>query len=107
MDEPENNNENNNSNQLNSVDTFSTGKGNYIDEECFNEDREESDEVEKKTLLLKPYFSSNTVPSTLYLQQNVFPLVYQALTQVERARPKDPIEFFCSYILENNKKQIS
>lgn len=80
--------------------------GKYIDEECFNEDFDESVEVEKRAVELKPYFSPNALPSTLYLQQNVLPLIFQGLTEVEKVRPKDPIEFFCAFILEHNKKEI-
>jgi hypothetical protein len=85
---------------------FSHTEGKFIDEENFNEDLEESNFVEKRAVELKPYFSPNALPSSLYLQQNVLPLVFEALAEVEKNRPKDPIEFFCTYILENNKKEI-
>jgi hypothetical protein len=76
----------------------------HIDKEYYNDDEEEYDEAVTKAINLKPYFSNNTLPSTLYLKQNVLPLVFEALTEVEKIRPKDPIEFFCAYILEKNKK---
>ncbi len=78
----------------------------YIDPECFNEDYEESKLIEKVASELKPYFSPNSLPTTLYLKNNVLPLVFEALTEVEKIRPKDPIEFFAAFILERNKKEI-
>ena len=80
-------------------------KTNIINEEYFNEDLIESEIVLNKVLNLKPYFSVNTLPSTQYLEKTVLPLVYEALSQVEKVRPMDPIEFFSAYILEKNKKQ--
>jgi hypothetical protein len=35
------------------------------------------------------------------------PLIYEALIQVDKVRPNDPIEFFCAYILENNKAPVT
>jgi hypothetical protein len=80
--------------------------GKYIDAECYNEDFEESKIVEKVALELKPYFSPTSLPTTLYLKNNVLPLVFEALTEIEKIRPKDPIEFFAAYLLERNKKEI-
>lgn len=76
----------------------------HIDKDYYNDDEEECEEAVAKAITLKPYFSLNTLPSTLYLKQNVLPLVFEALNEVEKVRPKDPIEFFCAYILEKNKK---
>jgi hypothetical protein len=84
----------------------SGGGGRYIDPECYNEDFEESKIVEKVALELKPYFSPSSIPTTLYLKNNVLPLVFEALTEVEKIRPKDPIEFFAAYLLEKKKKEI-
>jgi hypothetical protein len=80
--------------------------GKYIDPECYNEDFEESKIVEKVALELKPYFSPSSLPTALYLKNNVLQLVFEALTEVEKIRPKDPIEFFAAYLLERNKKEI-
>jgi hypothetical protein len=52
---------------------------------------------------LKPYFSKNALPTTLYLKDTVLPLIYKGLIELDKARPKDPIEFFAAYILENNR----
>ena len=83
-------------------DSNSVHENKYIDSESFNEDLEESNEVVKKATILKPYFSNNILPSTLYLQRNVLPLILEALREVEKIRPKDPIEFFAAYILEKS-----
>lgn len=98
----ENINDNLNEKELNQ--SQSTWK--YIDPECYNEDLEESKIIEKVALELKPYFSPSCLPTTLYLKNNVLPLVFEALTEVEKLRPKDPIEFFAAYLLERNKKEI-
>jgi len=56
---------------------------------------------------LKPYFSHNALPSTLYLKRKILPVVYEALIELEKIRPRDPIEFFVAYILDKNKKEIT
>jgi hypothetical protein len=32
------------------------------------------------------------------------PVVYEALIELEKIRPADPVEFFVCYILDKNKK---
>ena len=76
----------------------------YINPELLNDDLEESAKIEKLALQAKPYFSSNILPKSVYLQQKVLPLVYEALNQTEKKRPKDPIEFFAVYLLDHNKQ---
>jgi hypothetical protein len=76
----------------------------YIEQESLNEDLEEAEMVLNKALQLKPFHSENILPSSIYLQKRVMPIIYEALEQVDKLRPKDPIEFFCAYILEKNKK---
>ena len=76
----------------------------YINPELLNDDLEESAKIEQIALQAKPYFSSNILPKSVYLQQKVLPLVYEALNQTEKKRPKDPIEFFAVYLLDHNKK---
>ena len=78
----------------------------YINPELFNDDQEESLKMERLAIEAKPYFSNNTLPKSIYLQKTVLPLVYEALTQVKKIRPKDPIEFFAVYLLDKNKKEI-
>ena len=79
----------------------------YINPELLNDDLEESAKIEQIALQAKPYFSSNILPKSIYLQQNVLPLVYEALNQTEKKRPKDPIEFFAVYLLDKNKKDVN
>ena len=79
----------------------------YIDPEFLNDDQEESLKMERLAIEANPYFSSNTLPKSLYLQNKVLPLVYEALNQVEKIRPKDPIEFFAVYLLDKNKKETA
>ena len=76
----------------------------YINPELLNDDLEESTKIEQIALQAKPYFSSNILPKSVYLQQKVLPLVYEALNQTEKKRPKDPIEFFAVYLLDHNKQ---
>ena len=78
----------------------------YINPELFNDDQEESLKMERLAIEAKPYFSNNTLPKSIYLQKTVLPLVYEALTQVEKIRPKDHIEFFAVYLLDKNQKEI-
>ena len=76
----------------------------YINPELLNDDLEESAKIERIALQAKPYFSSNILPKSIYLQQKVLPLIYEALNQTEKKRPKDPIEFFAVYLLDHNKQ---
>ena len=76
----------------------------YINPELLNDDLEESAKIEQIALQAKPYFSSNILPKSVYLQQKVLPLVYEALNQIKKKRPKDPIEFFAVYLLDHNKQ---
>ena len=78
----------------------------YINPDLFNDDPEESLKMEKLAIEAKPYFSSSILPKSLYLQRNVLPLVYEALAQVEKIRPKDPIEFFAVYLLDKNNEAL-
>ena len=56
----------------------------YINPELLNDDLEESAKIEQIALQAKPYFSSNILPKSVYLQQKVLPLVYEALNQTEK-----------------------
>ncbi len=57
-------------------------------------------------LSFQPYFAKDALPTSLYLKTTILPQIYEGLLQVEKLRPKDPIEFFCAFILEKNKKEI-
>ena len=78
-----------------------------INPDLLNDDPEESLKIEKIVIETKPYFSSNVLPKSIYLQKTVLPLVYEALNQTEKLRPKDPIEFFAVYLLDKNKKEVN
>ena len=78
-----------------------------INPDLLNDDPEESLKIEKIAVETKPYFSSNVLPKSIYLQQTVLPLIYEALNQTEKIRPKDPIEFFAVYLLDKNKKDVN
>lgn len=75
----------------------------YINPEYFNDDVEESEVIEKMVLIVRPYFSQNNYPTSKYLQHKALPLIYEALSQVDKKRPKEPIEFFAAYLLNKNK----
>ena len=77
-----------------------------INPDLLNDDPEESLKIEKIAVETKPYFSSNVLPRSIYLQKTVLPLIYEALNQTEKIRPKDPIEFFAVYLLDKNKKEV-
>jgi hypothetical protein len=38
------------------------------------------------------------------LKKNVLPIVYEALIELDKIRPADPVEFFAAYILDKNVK---
>ena len=78
-----------------------------INPDLLNDDPEESLKIEKIAVETKPYFSSNVLPRSIYLQKTVLPLIYEALNQTEKIRPKDPIEFFAVYLLDKNKKDVN
>lgn len=99
--------ETNNELQESQTDEKEEKEENTLNPEFFNDDIEESNRMEKLALDIQPYFSNNTLPKSLYLQQVILPIVYEALSQVEKIRPKDPIEFFAVYLLDKNKMEFS
>jgi hypothetical protein len=42
-----------------------------------------------------------------YLKKTCLPLIYEALIQVDKVRPDDPVEFFVAYILGKNKTTVT
>lgn len=78
----------------------------YIDPEYFNDDPDESNLVLSLAVELKPLITPKMLPQSFYLKTEVLPLIYEALVQVEKVRPRDPIEFFAAYLLNRNKKEI-
>lgn len=99
--------ETNNDLQENQTDEQDEKEENQLSPEFFNDDIDESNKMEKLSLDIQPYFSNNTLPKSLYLQQSILPIVYEALSQVEKLRPKDPIEFFAVYIMDRNKMEFN
>ena len=77
----------------------------FVDAELLNDDAEESNLVEKMVQDIKPYFSHNILPKSIYLQKTVLPLIYEALNETEKKRPEDPVEFFCVYLLDKNGRK--
>lgn len=78
---------------------------NFIEEDRFNEDMNEAEFCENIAGYLEPYNSSNNLPFPLYLK-NHMPIIHEALVELERLRPKDPIEFFCAFILQKGNYKL-
>ena len=58
--------------------------------------------------LLKPYNSTNYLPFPLYIKESM-PIIFEALIELERIRPANPVEFFAAFILNKNgtdKKEL-
>ena len=104
--EKENNIDNNHINN----DVLLTNKDNYIENENFNEDLEEALYCEDIAETFEPYYNKNILPFNLYIKDDL-PVIFEALVELERVRPKNPVEYFCAYILEKNninlKNQIN
>ena len=45
------------------------------------------------------------LPIKAYLDQQVMPLLLQALTKVSKEKPEDPIDFIAKYMLANNPEK--
>ena len=46
------------------------------------------------------------IPKETYLEMTVMPLLYNALTQVEKIRPKDPISYIANFMLRNKNNAM-
>lgn len=46
-----------------------------------------------------------SLPIRAYLDQTVVPILLQALSEVAKERPENPIEFVGKYLLENNPER--
>ena len=46
--------------------------------------------------------SNDSLPIRAYLDQTVVPILLQALSEVAKERPENPIEFVGHYLLKNN-----
>lgn len=78
------------------------GESQILDEECFNEDVEESEFCEEISSVLNPYSNKNILPFPLYMKDS-FPIIFEALVELERIRPKDPVEFFSVYLIQKQE----
>jgi len=54
-------------------------------------------------LAIEPYLANSSLPTTLYLKEYM-PILYEGLIELERVRPREPVEFYCAYILANKHK---
>lgn len=81
-----------------------THEGDIIDDEKLNEEFEESDYCEFISGFVKPYNNKNIQPFPIYIKDNL-PIILEALAEVERLRPKNPVEFFSVYLLQKANKQ--
>jgi len=41
------------------------------------------------------------------LKKFILPTVYEALIELEKIRPRDPVEFFAAFLLDKNKKVVT
>ena len=58
--------------------------------------------------LIKPFNSTNYLPFPLYIKDSM-PIIFEALIELERIRPSNPVEFFVAFILNKNgteKKEL-
>eukprot|EP00347_Sterkiella_histriomuscorum_P019216 403342494 len=44
----------------------------------------------------------NQLPIRAYLESNLMPLLLEALNELAKHKPQDPIEFIANYMLEHN-----
>ncbi|KAK7076628.1 Protein dpy-30 [Halocaridina rubra] len=49
----------------------------------------------------RPRMDVNSLPTRQYLDQTVVPILLQAVTQLNKERPTDPIEWLANYLLKN------
>ena len=81
-------------------------------EECINNRKEELLKMQGKNIFDKTEEEIDTVnemkkiPKETYLEMTVMPLLYNALTQVEKIRPKDPISYIANFMLRNKNNAM-
>lgn len=49
----------------------------------------------------RPRVDLTSLPTRQYLDQTVVPILLQAVTQLNKERPGDPIEWLANYLLKN------
>ncbi|CAK87968.1 unnamed protein product (macronuclear) [Paramecium tetraurelia] len=63
------------------------------------------DEVIKILYLPQRMKQLQQLPIRNYLDQTVVPILLQAMTEVAKVRPPNPIEFIASYLTQNNPEK--
>ena len=84
---------------FNKTDILSTENNDNLEYEHHNEDLDEAFHCENIAGEFEPYHNKNILPFNLYIKDDL-PIIYEALIELERVRPKNPVEFFCVYILD-------
>jgi len=84
------------------MDNFKSSEVDVIDEEKLNEDIYESDYCDNIAQYLNPYNNSNSLPFSLYIKESI-PVILEGLAELERLRPKNPVEFFSVFLLHKTK----
>ncbi|XP_042220510.1 protein dpy-30 homolog isoform X3 [Homarus americanus] len=54
-----------------------------------------------ETSAKRPRVDVSSLPTRQYLDQTVVPILLQAVTQLNKERPGDPIEWLANYLLKN------
>lgn len=88
------------------MENYKSSEVDVIDEEKLNEDNFESDNCDNIAQYLNPYNNSNSLPFSLYIKESL-PVLLEALTELERLRPKNPVEFFSVFLLHKTKEKQS
>ena len=74
----------------------------YLDPEGGYPDEETGRQVEMSAMTKQAPVTVNNLPTKAYLEQTIQPTVMQALAEVCRARPDNPLEFVAYYLLKHN-----
>lgn len=56
---------------------------------------------------VSPSAAEQRLPVRTYLEQNVVPILMQAMMELNRKRPADPIDFLCTYLQQHKTQRIS
>ena len=78
----------------------------YLDPEGGYPDEETGRQVEMSAMTKQAPISVNNLPTKAYLEQTIQPTVMQALSEVCRARPDNPMEFVAYYLLKHNPNSL-
>ena len=63
--------------------------------------------AEKKGMMSSSALNVNCLPTKMYLDATVTPIVMKAMQEVCEARPENPLEFMAYYILKHNSDKVS